>query len=454
MSQGGLVQLVAIGAQNSAMNLRNISHDYHKFSTTNSNELVIERIADTANIEFLELSFVNQDIDNLNDIKKLILTLEIGDSTIQQLPLNLLMNLNTPIMNEGKMYINLCFDMLFGDIKLIGFQWHTVKFKLSQNEIISEYGVTSTITFLNMDERRRLYEDPHQNLIQQISFIDIKVDLNDDTQTSDIFDLIYLPFESISKGFFIQCDNVDNLNNILLKFNGMDRFNLNRFLIMTKCKKINQNMLYLPFNYEKSYSERTIQSFEGSANLSRIDNIALTLKFNVAINNVKIYCLQSNIFRQMSGMGGLTFNQHLCSNTYDLRSNPLSRQEPLSTTTIYSTTPMQPIRPPTVGTTMVYTGPTMKPIINEDASNCPILCEPIGAGGRYMCCSQCNNNFNDEALKQWLESKRPHQRTCPTCRVQWSNFEIYINGENSEARGARRNLLESIRNYLYPPTSA
>lgn len=453
MSHGGLMQLVAYGEQNDTMRLRNIANDYHRYSTRNSSELTITREADIVNIEFLELSFVNPDRENLNDIKNLILTMKIGGSTIQQFPLSLLINLNEPIICDGKMYINLCFDMLFGDIKIIGLQYHEVKFALSQNEIISDYGITTTITYLDMEERRRMAQNSHEELIQQLSFVDIKVDMNDETQTSDTFDLRYLPFSLISKGFFIQCDNVDNLNNILLKFNGRDRFDLNRFLIMTKCKKINQSLLYLPFNYEKTYSERTLLSFEGSANLSRIDTIDLKLKFNTPINNVKIYCLNSNIFRQRNGAGGLVYSLDLCNNTYDLLSNTLRRPEIVRSAAIYSATPIQPIRPPTVGTTIVYTGPTMKPIISEDASNCPILCEPIGAGGKYMCCSQCNNNFSEEALKQWLESKRPHQRTCPLCRVQWSNFQIYINGENPEGRNVRRSLLESIRNYLNPPTS-
>ena len=30
------------------------------------------------------------------------------------------------------------------------------------------------------------------------------------------------------------------------------------------------------------------------------------------------------------------------------------------------------------------------------------------------------------AIKKWIESKK----TCPICRVNWNNFQIYINGEN------------------------
>ena len=454
MPNGALMQLVAQGNQNNAMRLRNIAHDYHTYESEGLNPIVIERIADIVVPEHLELHFSDPNRDNLQDVKKLILRMEIGGQIMQQFPLSLLLNLNEPIICDGKMYINLCFDMLFGQLKLIALQYHEVRFKFLQDDdlnCISRYGIVSKLTYLDWEERRNVAQNSSEDVIQQFSFIDVKTDINDSSQSSDIYELRHLPFYNVSKGFFIECDNVDNLNNIFLKFNGTDRFNLNRFLIRTKCKKITQNLLYFPFNYEKTYSERTLQSFEGSANLSRIDTISMTLKFNTAINNVKIYCLQSNIFRQTGGMGGLAYSVDLCNSIYDLRNNQLTIPELVSRAAIFSATPMQPIRPQTVGTTIVYTGPTMKPIISEDASNCPILCEPIGAGGKYMCCNQCNNNFSEEALKQWLESKRPHQRTCPLCRVQWSNFEIYINSELRSALPHR--LLESIRNYLNPPAS-
>jgi uncharacterized CHY-type Zn-finger protein len=174
-------------------------------------------------------------------------------------------------------------------------------------------------------------------------------------------------------------------------------------------------LLYLPFNYDKDYAERTIPSFEGSANLSRIDVINLKLTFDTPINNVKIYNLQSNIYRQMAGMGGTAYRPVLSNDTIDLQIQQTTR------------TPQTTATPQRVGTSITYGEPVNKPILITDASNCPIICEVIAVGERYMSCHQCNNNFSEQALKQWLESKRVNQRTCPLCRVRWSNFDIYIN---------------------------
>ena len=267
---GGLMQLIAIGSQNEALQIRNVAHEYHTYESEGLQPITINRLADIATLEYLELRFTDTNRtsieNNLTNIKQLVVDMEIGGQRIQQFPLSLLINLNEPIICDGKMYINLCFDMLFGNLKLIGLQYHEVKIKIRNiNTVncISNYGIVSKLTYLDTVERRDIAQNPREELIQQISFVEIKTNLNDINQASNIYDMDYLPFSNISKGFFIECNNVDNLNNIHLKFNDQERFNLNRFLIRTKCKKINQNILYFPFNYDKDYSDRTASSYEG-----------------------------------------------------------------------------------------------------------------------------------------------------------------------------------------------
>jgi hypothetical protein len=451
MSGGGLIQLVALGSQNQGLRLRNVSYEYYTYETTGVHPLRISREADIVNLEYLELTFCNPERNNLDDVKKIILTMSIGATIVEQFPLSLLINFNEPIICDGKMYINLCFDMFFGGIKLIGLEYSEVRVDLKYNDAvscISRFGIVSKLTYVEQHERLNISQNLFEEFIQQISFINIMTDLNDINQTSNVYDII-LPFSNISKGFFIECNNVDNLNNINLKFNSHERFNLNRFLVRTKCKKINQNLLYFPFNYDKNYSDRSAESYEGSPNLNIFGRIKLKLNFDNPINNVKIYSLNSNIYRQADGIGGLVYTSFLFSNTYDLRDNALSSEAVHS---LFSSIHMPSIRPPTVGTTIVYTGPTNKPILVTDASNCPILCEPIDTGGKYMCCHQCKNNFSEAAIKEWLEGRRSNQRTCPLCRVQWTNFEIYINSEPMPTLPLT--LFQSINNYLNPPTTA
>lgn len=423
MPSGALMQLVAVGAGDIRQINRNIAHDYKIYQSNTSNYISLSRDSDIIVPEYLELTFSNSERNNLDDVKKLVLNMSIGGTIIEQFPLSLLINLNEPIVCDEKMYINLCFDMLFGNIKLIGLQYHDVMFQFTNNDVIScisRWGLVCKLTFLDTEERRQTAQNSHEEFIQQISFINVMADINDASQTSNVYELKNLPFVHFTKGIFIECNDVDNLNNIFLQFNEVERFNLNRFLVRTKCKKINQNVLYFPFNYDKEYSDRSNNSYEGAPNFSRLDNITLRLNFDNPINNVKIYNLHKNMYMQRTGMGGLSFSPDFCSSNIDLRNYPFTRQ-----VRVVSGQGL------TTGTTIVYTGPTNKPIILIDVSNCPIICEEIGQGGKYMTCTQCNNNFNETAIKQWLESRRPTQRTCPLCRVQWSNYEIYINGEET-----------------------
>jgi len=68
-----------------------------------------------------------------------------------------------------------------------------------------------------------------------------------------------------------------------------------------------------------------------------------------------------------------------------------------------------------------------KKLIEQDDDLCPIKQEQIGHCDIYMNCSCCNKNFFEEEIRHWLLSKVVGNRTCPNCRAQWSNNNMYIN---------------------------
>ncbi len=319
--------------------IKNIAHEYHTYESEGLQPITIDRLADTVTLEYLELRFTDPNRtsieNNLTNIKKLIVDMEIGDVVIQQFPLSLLINLNEPIICDGKMYINLCFEMLFGILALKALCYYDVKVKIRNNNLvscISNYGIVSKLTNYDWESQFHIQRTVFYRLIQQISFVEVKTDLNDVNKASNIYDMDYLPFSNISKGFFIECNNVDYLNEINLKFNDQDRFNLNRFLVRTKCKKINQNLLYFPFNNDMNFSDIRPESYQGAPNLSNIDKVKLKLTFDLPINNVKIYSLEANIYRQMSGMANCARCEQLCSDTYDLQNNRLVIVDPTENT--------------------------------------------------------------------------------------------------------------------------
>ena len=62
-------------------------------------------------------------------------------------------------------------------------------------------------------------------------------------------------------------------------------------------------------------------------------------------------------------------------------------------------------------------------LIPEERRTCGINLDEIQINQRYMYCSQCLNNFNEQSIRRWLQDRR----TCPTCRGNWIDFNIYIN---------------------------
>lgn len=207
--------------------------------------LTVPRESDIIIPEYLELSFSDINRNNLFDVAKLILTMSIGGVEIIKFLLSLLINLNEPIICDNKMYINLKFDMFFGELKICDFAYHNISFNLSNifgnTHFILNYGIVGKLIYLDSGDRNNISSSTLEALIQQLSLIYIVPNINDLSISSAIFNIPYLPFENTSKGFLFECGNIDNLNNILLTLNGRIRFELNRFLIRTKCKKLINN---------------------------------------------------------------------------------------------------------------------------------------------------------------------------------------------------------------------
>jgi hypothetical protein len=62
-------------------------------------------------------------------------------------------------------------------------------------------------------------------------------------------------------------------------------------------------------------------------------------------------------------------------------------------------------------------------LIPEERKTCGINLEEIGLEEKYMSCVECDNNFNEISIRIWLTQRR----TCPSCRCNWSDYNIYIN---------------------------
>jgi hypothetical protein len=405
MSTPGSGSLMQLLTNDNNSKIKNIAHEYYKYKS-DGQTIEIKRIADIASLEYLEFILCDPYSNHMSDIKNMMLNFSIDNTLILQIPLNLLIQLNEPILCDNKMYIQLCFDMFFGDIILNAFTSSTsIKIEFNNTDIfqfISSYSIISKLSFYDTIDRRNLAQNPYEGYIQQITSYQVNVNLLDESETSDVFDIKSFIFNKITKGFFIECNCVDELNHLEIKLNDNQRMCFNRFLIKMKCKRISNQMIYFPFNYDMGYQNRTSNSYEGSPNMSRIDKTSILLHFDKPIQNIQIYALHLTSFLQQQGK----FNCYL--NIYDDR--------------IY------------INKHKLYLYRNKKPIIKKfildsNHSNCPISLNPIEIGDKYMSCHQCDNNFNEQVIQKWFDSQHIH--TCPTCRVHWLNSDIYCNQKDN-----------------------
>lgn len=414
-----IIQLVAQGLQDVIYNIpRNLAIEYFTEDFVN-NSFVMSRSCDTKLPEYLEID-LSPNI-TINDFKtichKVCFEMTIGGSKILSIPLRFMMQLKNYEICDNKIYITIPFEMFCSEIKLICLQYHEVRFTLTNIENnFTSYKLISKGIYYDTNIRRNMAENEHSEIIQQLT----STELNSINPRNEFY--YRIPFNGIHKGFYIECENVDEINEISFKLNSQDRFIYNRFLIRRKCIKIHQKLIYLPLNFDKSQQDRTREGFEGSLNLSRI----YMAKFNIKLDNVHsricIYGLGSNILRYSSGMAGFTFSYY-SSHDYEEYNEAGNYTIPQQNSYLNFITDVSS----NIIENIIY-----KLITNNDKLICCISQEDISVNARYMCCVQCNNNYIEEFIKSWFR-QRPYNKKCPMCRENWSDFNIYINGEEPES---------------------
>ena len=404
------MQLVAFGSINSTLNIpNNLAIEYFTKTFINNNVLMEGPgiCPETICPEYLEIELnTNINSENLKEIcHKVCFEMEIGGSKILSIPLRFMMHLKECEICDNKFYITIPFQMFCDDIKLRCLMYHSVKFILTntENNFASCNLILKGVLF-ESQIRNTMISNTYENLIQSLA----STEINCSDHRNQI--KYRMNFNSIHKGFFIESENVDEINEIKLILNGHIRSNYNKFLIRTKCVKINQHLLYFPLNYDKSYMDRTREGFEGSLNLSRIESSILDIKFNNPQSKICIYGLGSNLLRIANGMSGLAFaSENILHNYEEYNEN---------NTIVSNNTNNNYI--------ILY-----NPITNNDKLICCITHENISINEHYMNCNKCNNNYLADALKHWFEQSS-RTRTCPMCRSNWLDFYVYINSENSE----------------------
>jgi hypothetical protein len=379
----------------------------------------------------------NSGANNLDRLKHFICPLKlhfcIGTNEILKIPLSFLWNLKEPIIIGHKLYLSIPFSLFFGDIHLCGLLQQSITFSLenfNEDEIqyVTGYHLLCK-TFLVHARDEARYMDSSNNLIQQISSIHVKVDMDNQGAQSNEFRISTNMFRGLIKGFFIEANLINCLDEIQFYMNDRIRVDYDKYMIENVCVKINERMIYMPFNNNISYDNRGYNCYAGSINIDRIDNSFINLKFNGLRQQVRIHALSINMYDQRGGVGTIHFTNPMHHMVQDFSYHTLTPIEVLLQT--YRNVHLDgPVFDASLNdVSLGYVSQTLHRLIeDEDRNMCPITQNPIGTGERYMLCSACLNCYNEMSLIEWFQSlnNNNRSRTCPTCREIWRDYNVYI----------------------------
>ena len=457
MSEIGASLLQLVGNQANEINSfipENIAIGYKTYNFNNNNELNIINppIFDKIKPECLILSVNNEYHSNLiffqTYINPLTFNFTIGTRDILKIPLSLLWNLKTPEIINNKLYLQIPFDTFFGNINLCGLRNYDIKFAidyscihLAGNNSMNIYHaqpmnfalLCRTVSIDQRNQRFHVDVSNNSNSIQQISSVQINA-LNN--VNSDEFRIRTNRFRGFIKGFFIESIQIfEYLQEIKFYTNQFIRFHYDTYLIRQKCVKISDDMIYFPFNSEELYENNTHNSYRGSINFDGIESHFLNLKFLHRRQKVRVYALYKNNYNQRDGIFNIQ-NMYNSFNLYeDFDTHPLTPIDDIIHPFIQrdirrNVNPLH-IYDASLNDTPYISQVLTRKIEEQDQNTCPIQQTDIRENERYMLCSSCRNCYNEYAIISWFISCNDYNRTktCPTCRSEWCDHNVYINAE-------------------------
>jgi hypothetical protein len=385
------------------------------------NFLLIDRNScDALYPEFLEIE-LNPNIDkqNFKNIcHKICLEIKIGIYTILNIPFKFLLLLNYYEECDNKFYIDLSFKMFYDNIKLNCLSFHGVSFKLTNAfDIFLSCNLLSKNINYNKLINDKIINKAHEEIFQFITSTEINC-----FDKSNTFNYI-MNAEGYHKGFFLECENVNKINEIQLIINNKNILNYNKFLIKKKCVKINENLLYLPFNFNQSYEDRSSKSFEGSINLSNYST-KLIVKLDDEISKLCIYNLSSNLLRTYYGCCGLAYDYAYKGHYYEeFNKDGIYKSNKQRYIQHYETL-KKPFEKYVGNKNKIV---KYKKITDNKKMTCAITLTYIEPNNKYINCIQCNNNFKEIWLMQSEFKKK-----CPICMTNITNFDVFINNDEDE----------------------
>jgi len=221
-------------------------------------------------------------------------------------------------------------------LPLIALQYHEVKLNVQFASKVYQKDATDDTTavgtpnccvfcdyiFLDTDERRRFAQVSHEYLIEQVQYSNALTQADGEDQhelrfNHPVKELVWTISEDPKKPFrYLTNTGADQCKTVLLQLNGHDRMKRREGSYFRCVQPFQHHTGGHQQSYATSLGGMCCYSFglkpeehqpSGTCNFSRIDNAVLAIDAENA-GTLKVYAVNYNVLRIMSGMGGLAYS--------------------------------------------------------------------------------------------------------------------------------------------------
>jgi len=315
-----------------SLNVENIESPFNEITT-----ITIPRNGDLIYKTYIKLKIVGDDSNFIEDLGENIIKkfqIFIGGQLISSYD-NDYMKIHNYINKKGDDYNlyksliqlddgYLIIPLLFWFCKepenalpLIALQYHEIEIKLEFESLENIYNGKEEIQlsgslmidyiYLDSDERRRFARTGHEYLIEQVQVNEYPI--------KELKESYKINFNHPCKELFWVTkkdkEYVNNLTSVNIKFNGHDRIKQKDPIYYNKIQPYQYNRRSMKglYSYSLSLNPKDDLQPSGSCNFSRMDNVQIVCEHKQIDNsNIKIYGINYNVLKIMSGMGTLAYS--------------------------------------------------------------------------------------------------------------------------------------------------
>ena len=202
-------------------------------------------------------------------------------------------------------------------LPMIALQYNEIEIKLEFESLENIYNGKEEIQlsgslmidyiFLDTEERKRFAQASHEYLIEQVQVNEYPI--------KELKESYRINFNHPCKELFWVTkkdkEYLNNLTSVNIKFNGHDRIKQKDPIYYNKIQPYQYNRRSMKglYSYSLSLNPKDNLQPSGSCNFSRIDNVSIVCSHKQKDNsNIKIYGINYNVLRIMSGMGGVAYS--------------------------------------------------------------------------------------------------------------------------------------------------